>query len=970
MKAYNADTYLESLTVDESKKEAIRHTEGPLLIIAGPGSGKTKTLVEKVVYLLVVMDVEPKSIMVSTFTEKAARELISRVSDRLIDLDVPVNVNDLYLGTLHSIFLRLLEDNREHTTLNKNYRILDSFDLQYLVYKHIRLFDDIDPHERLIKHKLNAWAKAETVIKHVSKIGEEGISLAQLEASQVDELRKMAEFYRVYRNLLAGQNALDFTYIQTAFLELLENHPVIAQELGEQFHYILIDEYQDTNTIQEKILLKLLLPTRQNICVVGDDDQGLYRFRGATIRNILTFPSHFPADKCKTIRLETNYRSHPEIIKFYNEWIKNPVDFEWGQFRFFKTIEPPPDKKFHKHPAVLKISDTDNKDQWEARVYEFIAFCESEGVISDYNQICFLFRSVKSARVTSLINSLTKKGISVFAPRSDMFFTRDEVMIAMGLLLLVFRSIDNILLAGGVNDAEMHSYYGSCREHVAKIIRSDVSKHEGLKKWLKRTSDIFTPIKSRTNLRFSSILYECFQFSILSDFLDVDLKGSANHLRSAFNLALLTQIVTKFEANERVSVLTPSNLHSILVSFFGYFIRFLKEGGLEEYEGFDLATPSGSVSIMTVHQAKGLEFPITVVGSMEAVPRKQYTELDGLLEDMGLVRESYEPLERTKYFDFWRLYYTAFSRAKNLLVLAANETTEGRKVPSKYFQAVYPALQDWTAKKADLKKLRADQVVVSSIKKEYSYTGDILTYERCPLFYKFFRALGFSEVRVGATLFGALVHETIEDVHKAVLRGERETITNENIETWLNTNYNNLKLSLSSFLDEPRRQLALEHVLRYKEKNDKHWDKILEVEVMVSLVKSEYILKGKIDLIRGENGKIDIIDFKSDARKPDRNDPKDAPRLSQYRRQLEIYAHILEARYGYKIDKLHLYYTSEDSGNPQITWNRENVNIPQTIENVDGIIRQIEAKSFDNSNTIKCQQLCGNCDMRHYCNFK
>lgn len=970
MQDHNDDVYVRSIDVDAAKTTAIRHTEGPLLIIAGPGSGKTKTIVEKVVYLLVIKHIAPENIIVSTFTEKAARELVSRISDRLIQLENTTNVNDLYIGTMHSIFLRLLEDFRAHTTLNKNYRILDSFDLQYLIYKHIRLFDEIDPHEMLIKHKYNGWSKAELVIKYVSKIGEEGISVAKLKASQVDELKVMAEFYDVYRKLLIGQNALDFTYIQTTFLELLENHPSVEQALREQFHYILIDEYQDTNTIQEKILFKLLNPKRQNLCVVGDDDQGLYRFRGASIRNILTFPDHFPDRKCKVIRLETNYRSHPGIINFYNKWIENPVDFDWGQFRYPKSIKPPQEKKFHKHPAVLKISCYENQEQWEARVHEFISFCMNEGVITDYNQICFLFRSVKSERVTSLINSLTKKGVSVFAPRSDMFFTRDEVLISIGLLLLVFRSIDSILIAGKVNDAVLHDYYEMCREHVAKIIRSDASKHEELKKWLKRTSDIFNHIKARTNLRLSSILYECFQFSILSDYLDVDLRGNAHQQRAAFNLALLTHIITKFEANEHISGLSPSNLQNVLVSFFGYFLRFLKEGGLEEYEGFDLATPSGSVSIMTVHQSKGLEFPITVVGSMEAVPRKQYTELDALLEDKGLVRKSFEPLSKTKYFDFWRLYYTAFSRAKNLLILAANETTEGRKVPSKYFHAVYPALQDWTTKKADLKKLRADQVVVSTIKKEYSYTGDIITYEHCPLFYKFFRALGFSEVRVGATLFGALVHETIEDVHKAVLRGERETITNDNIETWLNTNYNNLKLSLSSFLDEPRRQLALEHVLRYKEKNNKHWDKILEVEVMVSLVKSEYILKGKIDLIRGENGKIDIIDFKSDARKPDVNDPNDAPRLSQYRRQLEIYAHILEAKYGHKIDKLHLYYTSEDSGNPQITWNRENVNIPQTIESVDGVIRQIESKNFDNSSTVKCQQLCGNCDMRHYCKFK
>jgi DNA helicase-2/ATP-dependent DNA helicase PcrA len=962
---YNID----ELNLEKNKIEAIECVNGPMLIIAGPGSGKTKTLVEKVVYLLVVEKINPEHVLVSTFTEKASRELISRISDRLIQLGNTTNVNDLYIGTMHSIFLRLLEDNREYTTLNKNYRVLDSFDLQYLIYKNIRMFDDIDQHERLIKHKLNGWAKAELVIKHMSKIGEEGISIAQLQSSDDDELKIMAEFYSIYRKILVTQNVMDFTYIQTAFLELLENNAFIAQTLSEKFRYILIDEYQDTNTIQEKILFKLLSPERQNICVVGDDDQGLYRFRGATVRNILTFTSHFPTNKCKIIRLETNYRSHPDIIAFYNNWMEQAVDFEWGHFRYQKTIKPPQDKKFHKHPAVLKLSATNNKDEWECRVHDFIRFCESEGIISDYNQICFLFRSVKSDRVTSLINSLTKRGISVFAPRSDMFFSRSEIMTAIGLLMLIFRSIDNILLSNNVNDADMHNYYSLCRDHVAKLIRSDLNKHEDLKKWLKKTSDIFNPIKSRTNLRLSSLLYECFQFSILSNYLDVDLRDKANQQRAAFNLALLSQIITKFEANERLSGLNSSNLQGVLVSFFGYFLRFLKEGGLEEYEDFDLTTPAGSVSFMTVHQAKGLEFPITIVGSMEAVPRKQYTELDILLEDKGLIRKSFEPLNETKYFDFWRLYYTAFSRAKNLLILAANETDEGRKVPSKYFNAVYSNLKDWTTKRTSLNKLRVDNVVLSTIKKEYSYTGDIISYEHCPLFYKFFRAIGFSEVRVGATLFGALVHETIEDVHKAVLRGEQDTITNENIEHWFNSNYNNLKLSLSSFLDEPRRQLALEQVLRYKDKNEKQWDRIMEVEVMVSLVKSEYILKGKIDLIRGEKGMIDIIDFKSDARKPDVNDPSDASRISQYRRQLEIYAHILEERYGLKIDKLHLYYTSEESGNPQISWNRENVNIPLTIETVDGIIQQIEAKNFDNTNTEKCQQLCGNCDMRYYCKF-
>lgn len=962
--------YLESLDVDKAKKEAIQSSDGPLLIIAGPGSGKTRTLVEKVLYLLIVKDIAPERIMVSTFTEKAARELISRISDRIIELDVPVNVNDLYIGTLHSIFLRLLEEHREYTTLSKNYRILDSFDVQYLVYRHIWRFTSQDPEGLLIAANANYWEKAKLIVQYVSKISEECIDADKLAQSPTPGIRMMGTLYARYRDLLNEENALDFAHIQTAFRDMLLQHPEVLGTISEHFQYILIDEYQDTNTIQEAILFLLRPGERPNICVVGDDDQGLYRFRGATVRNILTFSDHFPPRACQTVRLEINYRSHPAIIDFYRNWMEQPQGFDWDRYRYEKQIGPPEDAVFEAYPSVVKLAADGDQGQWETNVGDFIHFCLQKRVIKDYNQICFLFRSVKNDKVLSLIETLSDKGISVFAPRSDLFFSRPEIQIALGLLLLIFRNIDAIFAAHSINDIETLDYYKQCRDLAATSIRADLEASEELRKWLGEVSKLFQNLQRGSSYRLSSLLYECFQFPILARYLDVDLNSKSIDQRAAFNLAILTQIITKFEANERITVIHPRNLQRVLISFFGFFLRFLRQGGMEEFEDFDMVTPSGSVTFMTVHQAKGLEFPITVVGSLEGVPRKQYSELDLSLEKENLIRPSFEPLSETKYYDFWRLYYTAFSRAKNLLVLACNESKTGRKKPTKYFDAVYPHLRDWSSLKRVLGTLRASEVSVSHVKKEYSYTNHIISYERCPLFYKYFRALGFAEVRVGSTLFGSLVHETIEDIHKAVLRGETDGITDEKIEHWFNANYNNLSRALMSSLDETRREGALKQVLNYNQKNSQQWDKIAEVEVLVSLVKNEYILKGKIDLLRSDNGMVDILDFKTDATKPKLSDPRDAERLNQYRRQLEVYAHILEERYNKRVNKLHLYYTAAENEVPYITWERGQVNIPKTIKDVDGIISQIECKNFDNSHIVKHSKLCGNCDMRYYCQFK
>lgn len=208
---------------------------------------------------------------------------------------------------------------------------------------------------------------------------------------------------------------MDFTTIQRELYRILHREEVL-EKLQNRIEYIMIDEYQDTNTIQEKIIF-MLGAKKENICVVGDDDQGIYRFRGATVRNILRFPERFEKGRCKKINLDINYRSHEDIIRFCNRWIKL---INWREFRYEKEIVPPEDKEFSKTSGVIRIGG-DSEKHWKDNIYKFIKKLYTTKKISDYSQVAFLFRSVQNPNVKELKNYLEECGIPIYSPRSKDF---------------------------------------------------------------------------------------------------------------------------------------------------------------------------------------------------------------------------------------------------------------------------------------------------------------------------------------------------------------------------------------------------------------------------------------------------------------------------------------------------------------------------------------------------------------------
>lgn len=951
---------------NQQQLDAILTTDGPLLIIAGPGSGKTFTLVERIVYLITRKGVSPESLLVVTFTDKAARELTTRISNRLADLGIKFNLNEMYLGTFHSVCLRLLEEFREFTRLKRSFTLFDQFDQQYFLYQHIKDFRAVLDAELIMGHdQTGRWAQSENLLKWVNKVSEEALDVSTLAAAPEPEIRALATCFTKYQELLLEHNSLDFSGIQYEALQLLEKYPAVLGQLREKLTYLMVDEYQDTNTIQERILM-LLAGERRNLCVVGDDDQGLYRFRGATIRNILEFPALFDDGQCKQVKLTVNYRSHPDIIRFYNEWMKEQVWDDGSRvFRFAKQIVPREDD-FPDLPTAVRLAASDEKDDttnWHAEVLAFLNGLKSSGQLADWNQVAFLFRSVKNDKVVALARFLESEGVPVFSPRSNMFFEREEIRLMIGALIFLFPQFPKMRgWAEGVH-LDIWDYYDQlCFKPFTDELRKPENKP--LLDWARPLAKRHVVLTQNTDYAFSGLFYQLLQFPLFSRFLAEEAVQGVDKGRAARNLGTFSKLLTKLEYLHFVSVLNPEFLEKNIRDLFNQFLRFLQDGGIGEYEDEAEYAPKGCVSFLTIHQSKGLEFPVVVCGSLEAVPRKQYSALDVMLEDGGyLSKERFEPLDRIKNFDFWRLFYTAFSRAQNLLVLAAQEKQGRGKSPSKYFERLFYELPSW--RDTDLSLLTFEGVKKINLKREYSFTSHITVFENCAEQYRFFKDLEFVPIRESPMLFGTLVHQTIEDIHKTVLRGEEGTITLGAIKGWFSANYAMLSKKERVYLAPSSQQAALLHVVRYFERENGNWDRIKEAEVEISLVKDQYILKGSVDLIRGEHDTVEIIDFKSE-KKPDME--KDRDRLRQYQSQLEVYAHLVEERTGQKVSRMHLYYTGEDGGNPYVSFSKNDRAIGKTIARFDEIVSRIERQDYGLS--VRPAKLCQDCDMRAYCDNK
>ena len=293
-------------TLNPMQKEAVFHYEGQLLILAGAGSGKTRVLTHRIAYLIEEKEVNPWNILAITFTNKAAGEMRERV-----DSLVGFGAENIWVSTFHSTCVRILRRYIEHLGYTTSFSIYDSDDQKTLMKQ---VFKTLDIDTKQYKER--------SVLGIISSVKDKLISPEEflLNAGQDFRQKKVGEIYREYQNQLKKNNALDFDDLIVKTVELFQNDSQILDYYQERFRYIMVDEYQDTNTAQFK-LISLLASKYRNLCVVGDDDQSIYRFRGADIENILSFEQTFPG--ARVIKLEQNYRSTQNILDAANGVIRH-----------------------------------------------------------------------------------------------------------------------------------------------------------------------------------------------------------------------------------------------------------------------------------------------------------------------------------------------------------------------------------------------------------------------------------------------------------------------------------------------------------------------------------------------------------------------------------------------------------------------------------------------------------------------
>lgn len=928
--------------MSKAQRDIVAHADGPLLVIAGPGSGKTFSLVLRGLNLLLLGKSAPRELVICTFTEKAAFELRDRFSAAARKVGYTADLSELRISTIHALCNDLLATHRHRTPLGNNFETLDELTQLLFIFDN---FDEIvgpDVGGQYLGKWTTKWTAIEGVRGYFDKITEELVDPARMLASGTPFLESLGKSYQAYRRLLEQENRLDFAHQQKLVHELLQD-PAICTSVTRGIKYLMVDEYQDTNYIQEQLLFKLTKPTL-NLCVVGDEDQGLYRFRGATVRNILEFPSRAPG--CATVQLTTNYRSHQRIVHAYDTWMasanwSNPVG---PDFRFKKTIQPDPEADYADYPSIFCIWGNSEKDEAE-RFADLVVFLRKENVVADYSQIALLLRSVRSDHSGPYLDALEAKGIPAFCPRARGYFENDEVSLMVACLALIF----------GWHSGGRGNIGGSLlalSQYVDDGIRELGRKYAGsnplattLRKFVAEIADLKEG--DALDMRPADYFYRLIAHEPFTGFLQ-----NENRAR---NLAILSQLLNTFQNYYHYTVVTFKNREYLRFHLFNSFLRLLYEGGINEYEDPDQPFPKGYVQVMTIHQAKGLEFPVVVVGSLDKAISVG-KEIDRHLQPF-YHRPPFEPENRITEFDRMRLHYVAFSRPEKILVLT------GHDQPKPHLQSIWQGLPQWPYVQTDL--LAAQSFALRDripVKRSFSFTGDLKVYETCPRQYQFFREYDFTPSRSAVIFFGLLVHQTIEEIHRIVLDGQLATLTKDGIRELFDRTFKFLTLADVRPIGKVAREAAFRQVVNYFNQNQAELKRIVETEVDVSVEKDGYILTGKVDLLMGGDGRLELLDFKTSPR------PVDSPELiRRYEQQLCTYAHILERRHGKRVDRLFLYWTSEkDKAYAIMEFPYRPEMVEEAGRRFDEVVGKIKAKEFKIIQPPEAA-ICKECDLRPLC---
>lgn len=607
--------------LNNKQKEAVLATEGPCLVIAGAGSGKTKVLTHKIAYLIKEKNILPWNILAITFTNKAANEMKERTEKLLENA-----ANDIWIGTFHSICVRMLRKFIDRIGYDTSFIIFDTSDQKSLVKDCLKTLN-ID--DKLFTDR--------GVMYEISNAKNDMLEPEDYASRTFGDFRKetIAKIYALYQKRLKENNALDFDDIINLTIKILMQEPEVLEYYANKFKYILVDEYQDTNKAQFT-LITLLAATHGNITVVGDNDQGIYSFRGADISNILNFEKDFPGTKI--IKLEQNYRCTKNILNVANAVIKNnPAKYKkelWTENEEGTLV------------TGYRADNEYDEARYVVTQIEHIKYMDKK---MNYSDFTVLYRM--NAQSRSIEEILNREGIPYKIIGGLKFYERKEIKDAIAYLRLIYNQNDNMSLKRIINEPKR----GIGKTSLEKV--QEISEETG--------KSMYEIIKNSSEFGLNRVYLNS------RDFVD-QIEGlirKRDELTVSELLKLTLNVTGYTKALENENTIEAETRIENLEELLTVAMEFEKEeaeNSLAEFlEGITLSSDADEVdenqdkvTLMTLHSAKGLEFPVVFLVGME----------EGIFPGYKSIQEEAE-LEEER-----RLCYVGMTRAKQNLFLTCART--------------------------------------------------------------------------------------------------------------------------------------------------------------------------------------------------------------------------------------------------------------------------------------------------------
>ena len=611
-------------TLNDKQLEAVKTTEGPLLVIAGAGSGKTRVLTYRIAYLITEKNVKPYNILAITFTNKAAKEMKERVEGLVGDA-----TNDIWISTFHSACVRILRRDIDKLEYDKNFVIFDSADQKTLIKECIK---EVNIDEKLFP--------VQYIMAEISKAKNSLVEPKEFTNTYQTDFRlsKVAAVYTLYQKKLRLNNALDFDDIIMKTIQLFMENPDVLSYYQQKFKYILVDEYQDTNTAQFT-LVSLIAAGSGNICVVGDDDQSIYGWRGADITNILNFEQQFAG--AKTIKLEQNYRSTSNILNAANEVIKNNKGRK--------------SKKLWTENGIgekIIFTQADNEHQEGVNIVSKLKELKEKDN-RNYSDFGILYRMNAQSRVIE--EFLMSEAIPYKVVGGLKFYDRKEIKDIVAYLRVLYNPADFMSIRRIINVPKRGIGKTSIDNLQEYATNNDMSGWEVIKN-----------IENIPGLTRSTNAIKDFANTILTLMKDVNGENPIQVSELIKKIINDTGYLTELEAEDTVE--NQTRIEN-LMEFVSVAVEFEKESETttlgEFLESISLVSDidetdenEDSVTLMTLHSAKGLEFPVVFIPGLEEGIFPSYRSMD---EDPEVEEER-------------RLCYVGITRAREQLYISASST--------------------------------------------------------------------------------------------------------------------------------------------------------------------------------------------------------------------------------------------------------------------------------------------------------